>query len=473
MPGWTRGHYLAVLSLIVVFGMLARTAPPEDGVADPVSSDRYRPVAAAIGLTTEVPNDAALATWMNSALYGAGYCLRTLLAPGTSCIDFCASFLRDPQRFCAPASLAALLACSLSAILASLLVKRLMDPVAGIAAAFLIALHPASIAFTSGIGSGAFSLLFLICGLLVAATLNWREPAIPAVVAIGLCLGFALDAIILAAPLFILVMILGWRAMPDHGRLRRCGEFALALAAFTWAGAAVIPEAVAAAKALQILGLSAAIALLLAVATHALRSYRLIVGDRAYSSTLLGVTVVIGIVGLLRAPQTPLEANEAPASLAALWLITNAPGDSTIVVDTRLCDAVALPRSERSWHRQLMASQDAPRQLRLHALAAARAAAQLPGPSFDVVFSPAGPAHQAPSQPRLRATPDYIVLPDGADMAEFEPTRPWLVARFRSRSTDEPGVTIWGTEASPEAEPVHVEWRYQSGHRIACAGLPE
>ena len=469
LPGWTRGHSIVVLSLIIIFGMLSRSVPPEESAGDPVSSDRYRPVAAAIGLTPEVPHDAALATWMNTALYGAQYGVRTLVSPGMSGIDFCASFFRDPQRFCAPATLAALLACSLSVILTFTLVTRLMDPIAGVAAAFLVALHPASVAFTSGIGSGAFSLLFLICGLLVAVTLDWREGSLPAVVAIGLSLGFALDAIIFAAPLFILVLILGLRATPADRRLRRSGELALALAAFIWAGAAVVPEAMGAAEALHVLGLSAAIALLLAVAAHALRSFRAIAGDRAYSSTLLCATVIVGMLWSVAAPQSPSDLNDGPAALASAWLISYAPSDSTILVDRRLGDAVALPRSERSWFRQLDALEDAPHQMRLHALAAARAAAQLPGPSFDVLVTPAGAAG-GEAEPPIAATPQYIVLPEGADLAQYQPARPWLVARFRSRSAEEPGVAIWGTAASPEAEPVQVEWLVKRDHLIACAG---
>jgi len=31
-------------------------------------------------------------------------------------------------------------------------------------------------------------------------------------------------------------------------------------------------------------------------------------------------------------------------------------------------------------------------------------------------------------------------------------------------------VAIWGTEASPEAEPVQVEWLVKRDHLIACAG---
>ncbi len=468
LPGWARQHFALVVGLIVLSAIFLRVTPRDAAMVDPARSHHYLPVAAAIGLTQDVPHDAALVTWVNAGLYAVRYHIQRVIAPGTSTVDYCAGFLSDPEGFCALAEFASLVAGIFTILLAYSLVAKVVDPVAGVAAAFLIAVHPVAVAFTSGINSGAFCLLFLLCGLSIAAKIDWSEARAVDLAAIGLSFGFALDAIPLAAPLFLAVIILGLRATPTEQRLRRTGQTALGIACFIIAGAAVIPEARPPAEALQIIGLSAAIVAALMFAAHALRSARLLVGDSVYSSALLFLVLAVGVLAVTSfSPQRPAT-DETPGLLASDWLISHAPGGSAIAVDPRLASAVSLPRNSRSWWREYQASPDAPDSSRLYALAASRAAAQVPGPRFDVFFAPDDVPTTCAALPGVPAETHYLVLPEGVDPAPLACDRPWLVARFRSERDGQPGVTIWGTQSSPGVEPVHVEWRMTSQYKMAA-----
>jgi len=468
LPGWAREHFALVVGLIVLSAIFLRVTPRDAAMVDPARSHHYLPVAAAIGLTQDVPHDAALVTWVNAGLYAARYHIQRVIAPGATTVDYCAGFLSDPEGFCALAGFASLVASIFTILLAYSLVAKVVDPVAGVAAAFLIAVHPVAVAFTSGINSGAFCLLFLLCGLSIAAKINWGEARAIDLAAIGMSFGFALDAIPFAAPLFLTAIILGLRATPAEQRRRRTGQIALGIACFTVAGATVMPEARPLAEALQIVGLSAAIVAALMLAAYALRSLRQLVGDSTYSTALLLLVLAVGVLAVASFSPQHAATAETPALLASGWLIEHAPAGSAIAVDPQLAYAISLPRSARSWWREYETPPDAPDSSRLYALAASRAALQLPSPRFDVFF----PSDDAPATcatlPEAPAETHYVVLPEGADPAPLARDRPWLVARFRSERDGQPGVTIWGTQNSPGIEPVHVEWRMTSQYKMAA-----
>ena len=468
MPGWAREHFALVVGLIVLCAIVLRVTPRDAAMVDPVRSHHYLPVAAAVGLTDDIPNDAALVTWVNAGLYALRYQVQRVAAPGTTTVDYCASFFADPEGFCALAEFASLVASIFTILLAYSLVAKVVDPVAGVAAAFLIAVHPVAVAFTSGINSGAFCLLFLICGLSIAAKIDWGEARAIDLAAIGMSFGFALDAIPFAAPLFLTAIILGLRATPTEQRLRRAGHIAIGIACFVIAGATVMPDAMPLAEALQIAGLSAAIVAALMLAAYALRSLRQLVGDNTYSTALLFLVLAIGVLAVVSFSPQHAATAETPALLASGWLIEHAPAGSAIAVDPQLAHAISLPRNSRSWWREYETSPDAPDSSRLYALAASRASAQLPSPRFDVFFAPEEALATSAALPEAPTETHYVVLPEGTDPAPLTSDASWLVARFRSERDGQPGVTIWGTQNSPGVEPVHVEWRMASGHMMAA-----
>lgn len=468
MPGWARKHFALIVTFIIVTGVLLRVnLTPVDPAAS-AQSERYRPVAAAIGLTQQVPADAALATWINSGLYTVHYAALTFVSPDTSIVDFCARFLADPEGFSFIAHAAALIATAISIYLVWLLVSRLLDPVAGLAAAFILAIHPTAIAFTSGISSGAFCLLFLLCGLSIAARADWANARTLDIAAIGLSFGFAIDAIPFAAPLLLVVIVLGFRATPSKQRLNRVAQFALGVTCFGLATTAVVPERVPMIEKQHIVALSTIVVVALLVATYALRSLRELVGDTTYSSIVLSMALIVGLFAMNHLSPVPPSATRSPGTLACGWLISNAPDDSSIIVHRNLASSVPVPRSAKSWQRQYHATHAANRAMRLYSRAARKAAAQLTGPRFDVVYALDRDMLAAPAEAPALAAPHYLVLPDTCDPHRFGSHDFWFVARFRSDDPDQPGITIWGTQAAPNAEPVHVEWRMGGGRMLAA-----
>lgn len=468
LPGWAREHFAIVLALALIVAIVLRVTPRDTGAADPAHSEHYLPVAAAIGLSQDVPPDAALATWISAGLYAVRYGIVSLISPGTTAVDFCAGFIRDPEHFCALADAAALMAGVISIYLAWVVVSRLLDPVAGLAAAFVIAVHPAAIAHTSGVNSGAFALLFLLCGLAIATKVRWRSARRIEFATVGLCLGFALDAIPLAAPILVAIIIMSIRATPGPQRGRLPDRIAIAIAAFGLAAAAVIPAAPPLIEMLLIALLSAAVVAALLLAGHALRSLREIVSETTYSSALLLLVLAVGIFAVTSFRPPGAGPLDEPGILASNWLVAYAPPGASIVVDSGLERSTALPRSPRSWLRQFEHSRSAPSTARFYALAAARAAAEVAGPSFDVHVCAASGA-PCPAARGGHAEAQYLVLPDGADPSGFASEGSWLVARFRSRVEGQPGVAIWGTQAAPDVRPVRVEWRMGGDRMLAAA----
>jgi hypothetical protein len=140
------------------------------------------------------------------------------------------------------------------------------------------------------------------------------------------------------------------------------------------------------------------------------------------------------------------------------------PADSVVAVHPGLAESVSLPRNARSWRREAASTQSAD----LRTRAAIKAAARLPGPRYDVIFSPPDRSlSRLPSLADHDGAVHYIVVPDGRALSETVSRDVWLVARFRSSASGGSGVAILGTQASPQVVPVHVEWRMARGRMLA------
>lgn len=468
LPGWARRHFVFALALTIGLAVILRLSPHDSEGVLTASTEPYLPVAAAIGLSSEVPADAALATWVNSGLYAVGLRVLTICYPDASVVDFGTAFLCDPDRFCALARFAALAAAATSIYLTWVLVSRLLDPAAGLSAAFILAVHPAVVALTGGVGSGAFSLLFLLCGLLIATRINWHQPRPVEFAATGLSLGFALDSIPIAAVLFGVVIIVGLRETAPGSRRHLAAPIGIGVAFFTIAAAAVIPSGAPLLETAWITGLSILIVGALIVAGYALRSAREIVGPSTYSAVALSLGLAVGVIAVMSPPDpAPVDGADVYAQ-ASRWMVRHTPGDSVVVIDPELADSISLPRNTRSWQREYERVKSGPDSARLYAVAGARAAMKLPGPRFDVIVAP--PAGQTGGGRPSEA--QYLVLPDTEEAAELAASAAcWMVARFRARDAHGPGVTIWGTRASPEVEAIPIEWRLTRGHMMASAAL--
>jgi hypothetical protein len=470
MPGWARRHLGFVLALAIALAVVLRMAPGEDEGMVLASSDEYLPVAAAIGLSDTIPADATLATWVNSGLYTISLGVLSVFSPGTSAVDVGAAFILDPDGFCALAHFAGLAASVLCVYFVYLLVSRLLDPVAGVAAAYMLAVHPTAVAFTSGIGSGAFCLLFVLCGLLIATRSERRALRTRELAAIGIALGLALDSIPAAAVLLLLVIGAAVRETPREARGRLAGKLGLTVACFAAAAAAVMPGAAPLIETAWLIVVSTLIIGALVIARHALQSLREIVAAPTYSSIVLSLGLIVGVIAVMNARPTPPAESEGDArSQAAAWMVRSLPSDSVIVVHPDLADAIVLPRNAESWRREFRGSEGGSEAARLYALAAAKAALQLPGPHFDVIVRPPvvalrGRAAGADLPPEVH----FLALPDELAPGELAPPGElWLVARFRSTEPGSPGVAIWGTQASPDAESIHVEWLISDAERMA------
>jgi hypothetical protein len=472
LPGWGRTHFALVLGLTIAIAVILRIAPDDSGPQPFAASSQYLPVTTALGLADEVPPDSALAAWVNSAIYTISLGAISLAYPEASKVDFGVAFLSDPETFCTLAAYASLAATIASICLLYALVSRMLDKVAAIAAAFVFAIHPAAVEFTSGIDSGAFSLLCLLCGLRIATKIDWEEVRAFEFAAVGVALGLAVAALPIAAPLLVLFIVAAARRIPCRRRLAK--SVAVGLASFLGAGAAVFPSATLPARTLQLALISLIAIGAIILAGHALRSLRETLDAPTYSSVVLSMGLAVGVVAVLTIHSSSRLANTDPTAEATSWMIRNTPADSVVVVHRDLESAVTLPRSAESWHREYQALRSAPASSRRYALAAARAAAHRSGPHFDVIFAPPSDlfadAAERTGQP---GNVHYIVVPDDIAPSPAAAEDFWFVARFRSQSPDQSGVTIWGTQASPNAAPVHVRWRRCSDRLMAAAPLAE
>lgn len=474
LPGWARTHFTFVLGLTIIVAVILRTAP-SDSEPDPLAAARhYTPVATAIGIAQDMPTDDTLATWVNSGLYRISLTALSRTYPEASPVDFGAAFLSAPDDFSALARFASLVATAISICFIYLLISQLLDRVAGVAAAFIFAVHPAAVQFTAGVNSGAFALLFLLCGLLVAMRIDWGSARTAEFGTVGFALGLAFEGLPIAAPLFVLTIIVAVRSIRSDGRAHIARHLAVATACFAAAAAAVFPSAVPPAEILQIVAVSVLAVGGILLAGRALRALRQTLDPPVYSSVVLSIGLAVGIITLVGFDsQSPGHPSDASAD-ATEWMRGHTPADSVVLVHPELAESIVLPRNERCWVREYSRLQSAPEASRRYALAAAQAASRLPGPRFEVIV--ANPSETLVSTDGRSLHPGevhYVVVPDHISPHLASARDVWFVARFRSPDADCPGVTIWGTQASPSATPVHVEWRQRRGHFIASATTAE
>ena len=478
LPHWARRRVVLALGLIMVTAVALRI-PVRESLDDTAPlSDQYGPIAAAIGLTHDIPQGEVLATYVNAPLYAFYYQALAVISPGTSHLDFYARFLSDPQGFAALASYAALAASVISVLLLWILVRRLLDPICAFAAAFLLAIHPSAALERGAYASEAFALLLLLAGLLVASEITRRKLNHVDFVAIGLCLGFAADAFPAAAfpAAAIALALLGLFALHHLRRDRRPRPLSITIGiiCFTAASLTVAPSIwhPAALYSLVVIGAIATLAIITLFWT--IRHLRETLDPQIYSCAVLSVTVLFGAGAVGDLKSCPGEGTPPASVAASQWLVENLPHDSLIVVHPTLSQKINLPRNARSWKRELHSGVPASYPQN-YLLAAAHAASNPSGPAWDVLVSadPVGTvlqkadAHGPPSAPRFIVLPD-IHRPDEHSFAEF-----WLVARFRSHDPSCEGVSVWGApDPEHRTEPVHVHWLMRDAGRLASAPAP-
>jgi hypothetical protein len=453
LPGWTRRHFGLVLLVIVALAIVLRLPSEDQSERSSAVVASHHPVAAAIGLTSDVPPNATVATWINAGVYSIGLKALTLTHPEASPADFRAAFMNDPDGFSALAHFAILLATAATICLTYLLVSRLIDPAAGIVAAFILAAHPYAVNFASDLHSGVFCLLFVLGGLLIATGIDWARARATEFAAVGLSFGFALDTMPVAAVLFLAVVIVSIRMTPRKHYRRLAIHLALASIVFTLAAATVLPATAPFAETLHVIGFSALLIGALVLVARALHSLRDRLQPATYSTVVLSTGILVAGLAAFYTPAPVRSGTEAACSHASNWIVQNAPADTAIGVHPTLSASLSLPRSARSWRREAHIAADP-----VHAEAAARAAERLAGPTFDVIIS----------QPQHLGEAQYIVLPDTIQPAATDQQAGyWLVAHFRSHSPDQPGIIIWGTPTAPHATPAHVNGTCNRSRRYA------
>ncbi|MGC9319023.1 MAG: hypothetical protein ACP5KN_13400 [Armatimonadota bacterium] len=431
----------------------------------------------AIGLDSSPSADSALGTWIFALIYAARYQAEALISPGLTALDFCTRFLTDPAAFCTLAHGAAVAAGVLSVLLVYLIGTRLIDHWVGVAAAFAVSLHPAAVALSHRLDSAAFALLFLLLGILTA--IPWRrEQSHPAVVAVaaGLSLGFATDALPLVAALALFgsVMLIVHRA-PQPGRLSAVAPAGLAIACFLLGATLVIPPDPAA---LAGYASTALTPLLMAAGLgcamiYLLRHLRNALPANAWSSALLGAALVF-TAGAADGPAEPPSTPLTPAAAASQWMADNLPDRSTVVVHPSLHDDISLPRTARSWLRELQSDLPARRHSHVYAAVALHAAAASPRPAWHVILAPSANRRDLLQQLEAASSSSaaYVVVPAHMDLeankgSAAAPGSLWLVAKFRPAGADQPGVAIWAPRSPQTHTPTHVHWIRRGDRRLA------
>lgn len=449
---------LAVLTTVAVAALL-RGIPsaPIPAASEPVH--QYPAVAAAIGLTDELPQGSVLATYLYALLYGSVERVTTAIHPGVSALDFCAGFTRDPAAFAGPARLATAAAGVLAVCLLYLLISRLIDPWAGAAAALMLAIHPAAVALSRSLTSDPFCLVCLLGGLVVFAGAAHGSMRLFDFLPAGLLLGFATESLPVAW--LGIPALLAWLVATAPASRR-----AHALYAATICAAAFALAAITVAAHLDIVFLTLVRAAVATAATAAafelMRHLRDSLPRQAWSGLIVTGALLVSVVGL-SAPGTPEVVPVIdPWVSASEWIAAELPPGTVIALDARLADRIIVPRTAESWRRELRL----PERQRPHPLARVatglRVACDTDAPTWDVLFIRPLDANADHVEDLLGAPtrPDYLILPEVGD------NRPtdlgfWLVARFRPASGADPGVAIWGVlpdaaPASPPQFPWHI-----------------
>jgi len=467
---------LAGFAACIIAATILRASHPPVDLPRVEVSEQYRPVAAAIGLSRELPRGGVLATYVYALAYAAHYRLSAAISPDVAPIAWASGFLRDPIGFSAPARLIAVEAGVLAVCLLFMLLSRLIDYWAAIAGAFLLAVHPSAVALSHSLDSSAFCLAFLFCGLLVLMPATTRRLRLVEFAAGGLALGFATESI--PAAWLLAPALVAWRLYHAPEDQRRHVAFGAAIGslAFITAAMTVLPGWYAArGEALVAIAVHGGILLAVAAAgVSALRAMRSWMSRSTYSSVVLG-SALIACVVLVAWPGASRAAHLAdPGAAASFWITDALPDGATVAVHVSLRDRVNIPRDARSWRREL----DAPGGLCRHSLAWAVAAVQaseaLGEPTWDVAWFD---GDQTVSSGVRDVTGgcvagDFIVVPDSL---EPEPSDDlWLAARFAAHAGSGEGVAIWGVvPASAPRSSSHVDWSIKDACRTATLPAPD
>lgn len=470
LPGWARRHVVLTLGLILLLALVLRIPVHESSDLMQLLGGEHEPVAAAIGLTDRVAADAALATYVNAVLYGSYFRAVSYISPDVSPIDFATGFIIDPSAFAAPAHYAVLVAGVAAVLLLWVLMRRLFDPVTALAAAFMLAIHPTVVAVSGTTGSGAFALLLLLAALLVSSEFTRREPRHVDFVAIGLCLGFAMEALPVAAIATSLAALFALYHLPDS-RHPRISSIAIGLVCFALASLAVAPGIFAAATMASIMVGGVLWAVALIAVFHTLMVLQRTLSPQLYCSVVLCVAVLTGLWALDGSSSVSPEQAPAPAIVASQWMVENLPEGSLIVVDPALSQQLSIPRNAQSWKRELESDVSGGHS-RLYVLAAARAASMMAGPSWDVLVcaDPISTARRLTDANGANETERFLLLPESIEPADRGEIDLWLVARFRDQDAPGAGVAIWGLpHASTCGDPAHVRWLIRDADRLTSA----
>ncbi len=438
-----------------------------DGAILPV--DEYQPVAAALGLWEIEPGN-VVATSVYAVLYAVKYHALGVMSPDVSAVDLATQFLQDPAGFSTAARYASVLAGVAAVLLGWILAARLFDHVTALAVAFLLAIHPLPVGMSGMDVSESFSIVLLLMALIVASEVTRRNLRYLDLVAIGLCLGFAADAV----PVLVLsVAITGMAVFQRLPAIRRPGATSIGIGFGCFAAATFLPAQGTPAVSTLFPALPPAIL----IAVVALSGYQVLrLAHRAfpapaYSCAVLLVALLLGTSTLgEHAPQREAE-NAAPGVLASQWLIEHLPADSVIVVDPAISGELRIPRNARSWRRELR-SERPTAYPRAYAVAAARAASNPSEPAWDVVIAehPGEEGLFELSEDSWTSTPLFLILPDSVPRPRYDGDDCWLVARFRSEDPATSGVVIWGARGTGcSAEPVQVRWHVRNANRLAAA----
>ncbi len=481
--GWLRRLVVLGVSAAIVVATILRAAPLASPVQTADPARELKPVAAAIGLTRDLPRDAVLSTYVFSLIYAARYQLAVIASPDTSPVDFCAGFLQDPVAFSKMARIAAIEAGVLAVCLLYILVAKIVDPLAGVAAAFLLAVHPTAIAMSHSYGSAVFCLLFLLLGLVVFASAVKRTMRPVDFVAAGLALGFATETMPMSW--LLLVALLSWmiHQAPAEQRRKVTTGAALCAVAFVTAALTVLPGSdLARLDAVLATAMSAAIGLaVVAAGVTALRGIRQRMPRRAYPSVVLGGALLTSLALISEPGMSRAAPGDDPCVAASRWMARSLPTADSVAVHLTLRDRISIPRSAASWRREL----DAPAELRqcsrAYAATAMHAADVLAGQAWDVVYV-TGPGHSAHAFRDLNGdvvAAAYLVVPSDMDLTQYRwPSAGdglglWLVARFLPERGSGEGVAIWGfAQAATPLPPIQVNFDIGMAHRIACLERP-
>jgi len=463
--GWIRSVVSLTALTTVAVATLLRVAPPQSvsAAGDPVR--QYPAVVAAIGLADELPPGSVLATYVYALGYGALERVTGALYPGTSALDFCVGFMRNPGVFVGLARFATAAAGVLAVCLLYVLLARLIDPWTGIAAALLLAIHPAAVTLSRSLTSDVFCLVCLLGGLIVFLGAARGSMRLLDFLPAGLLLGFATEA--MPVVWLAVLALLGWlvAAAPASRRAHALRAAAICGAAFALAALTVAQHLDVVFVTLVRAGVAAIVG---AAAMELLRHLRDSMPRHAWSSLILTGSLLVSVAGLSTPGALYAEAVSDPCVSAADWIADNLPEGVVVGLDARLVDRVVIPRTEESWRRELAI----PEPHRPHSLpriaAGIKLAAAVDEPTWDVHLLT--PLEGRPLElGDLLGRPtrcDYVVVLDAPPgSSHIVDLGLWVVARFRPTTGAGPGIAIWGAMPESAPTPPHpVRWHIAQAH---------